>query len=91
MIANALVKMLFCCHSCRQTIIQSYYCRNKKETSSYIGISEYLGVDNPSKILFVTDVFEEAVAAQAAGNVQHVVSVSLCRKYKTLASQTVIR
>ncbi|KAG5551269.1 hypothetical protein RHGRI_009628 [Rhododendron griersonianum] len=40
---------------------------NKKETSSYTEISEYLGVDNPSKILFVTDVFEEAVAAQAAG------------------------
>ncbi|KAF7144818.1 hypothetical protein RHSIM_Rhsim04G0021800 [Rhododendron simsii] len=40
---------------------------NKKETSSYIEISEYLGVDNPSKILFVTDVYQEAVAAQAAG------------------------
>lgn len=67
--------MLFCCHACRQTIIQSHYCRNKKETSSYTEISESLGVDNPSKILFITDVYQEAVAAQAAGNVQHVVSV----------------
>lgn len=50
-------------------------CRNKKETGSYNEISESLGVDNPSGILFVTDVYQEAVAAQAAGNVQHVVSV----------------
>lgn len=40
---------------------------NKKETGSYNEISESLGVDNPSEILFVTDVYQEAVAAQAAG------------------------
>lgn len=40
---------------------------NKKETSSYVGITESLGVDNPSDILFVTDVYQEAVAAKAAG------------------------
>ncbi|KAL8510216.1 hypothetical protein ACS0TY_017146 [Phlomoides rotata] len=40
---------------------------NKKETKSYIQIAESLGVDNPSQILFVTDVYEEATAAKAAG------------------------
>ncbi|CAI0440910.1 unnamed protein product [Linum tenue] len=40
---------------------------NKRETSSYIQISESLGVDNPSEILFLTDVVQEAVAAKAAG------------------------
>ncbi|KAI3702840.1 hypothetical protein L6452_28593 [Arctium lappa] len=40
---------------------------NKKETKSYVEISESLGVDKPSEILFVTDVFQEAVAAKAAG------------------------
>lgn len=40
---------------------------NKREISSYIEISEYLGVDDPSEILFVTDVYQEAVAAKAAG------------------------
>ncbi|KAL4580347.1 hypothetical protein LXL04_016537 [Taraxacum kok-saghyz] len=40
---------------------------NKKETKSYIEISESLGVDKPSDILFVTDVVQEAVAAKAAG------------------------
>ncbi|XP_052206328.1 probable bifunctional methylthioribulose-1-phosphate dehydratase/enolase-phosphatase E1 1 [Diospyros lotus] len=39
----------------------------KKETSSYTRIKESLGVDNASEILFVTDVYEEAVAARAAG------------------------
>ena len=43
-------------------------CRNKKETHSYIEISESLGVDKPSDILFVTDVFQEAFAAKGAGN-----------------------
>lgn len=42
-------------------------CRNKRETKSYIEIFESLGVDKPSEILFVTDVFQEAVAAKAAG------------------------
>ncbi|KAG5235474.1 bifunctional methylthioribulose-1-phosphate dehydratase/enolase-phosphatase [Salix suchowensis] len=41
---------------------------NKKETYSYIEIAESLGVDKPSDILFLTDVFQEAVAAKAAGN-----------------------
>ncbi|XP_059662661.1 probable bifunctional methylthioribulose-1-phosphate dehydratase/enolase-phosphatase E1 1 [Cornus florida] len=40
---------------------------NKKETKSYIEISESLGVDKPSEILFVTDVIQEAIAAKAAG------------------------
>ncbi|KAM7492577.1 hypothetical protein LguiA_035498 [Lonicera macranthoides] len=40
---------------------------NKKESRSYIEITESLGVDKPSDILFVTDVLQEAVAAKAAG------------------------
>ncbi|XP_043701903.1 probable bifunctional methylthioribulose-1-phosphate dehydratase/enolase-phosphatase E1 1 isoform X3 [Telopea speciosissima] len=40
---------------------------NKKETRSYFEISQSLGVDEPSDILFVTDVFQEAVAAKGAG------------------------
>lgn len=44
-------------------------CRNKKETTSYIEISESLGVDNPAEIMFLTDVYQEATAAKAAGNV----------------------
>ncbi|XP_022142734.1 probable bifunctional methylthioribulose-1-phosphate dehydratase/enolase-phosphatase E1 1 isoform X2 [Momordica charantia] len=40
---------------------------NKREISSYVEISEYLGVDKPSEILFITDVYQEAVAAKAAG------------------------
>ncbi|CAI8593140.1 unnamed protein product [Vicia faba] len=40
---------------------------NKKETQSYVEISQSLGVDNPSDILFVTDVYQEATAAKAAG------------------------
>ncbi|MED6221307.1 hypothetical protein PIB30_053138 [Stylosanthes scabra] len=40
---------------------------NKKETRSYVEISESLGVDKPSDILFVTDVYQEATAAKGAG------------------------
>ncbi|KAJ8747568.1 hypothetical protein K2173_014352 [Erythroxylum novogranatense] len=40
---------------------------NKKETCSYVEITESLGVDKPSEILFVTDVVQEAAAAKAAG------------------------
>ncbi|KAL6630580.1 hypothetical protein ACP70R_028653 [Stipagrostis hirtigluma subsp. patula] len=40
---------------------------NKRETRSYLEISQSLGVDNPSHILFITDVFQEAVAAKNAG------------------------
>ncbi|KAL8195485.1 hypothetical protein R6Q57_025888 [Mikania cordata] len=47
---------------------------NKRETKSYIEISESLGVDKPSDIVFVTDVIQEAVAAKAAG-LEVVVSV----------------
>ncbi|XP_037492079.1 probable bifunctional methylthioribulose-1-phosphate dehydratase/enolase-phosphatase E1 [Jatropha curcas] len=40
---------------------------NKKETNSYIEISQSLGVDKPSEVLFITDVLQEAVAAKGAG------------------------
>ncbi|XP_073297175.1 probable bifunctional methylthioribulose-1-phosphate dehydratase/enolase-phosphatase E1 isoform X1 [Primulina huaijiensis] len=40
---------------------------NKKETKSYVEITQSLGVDNPSDILFITDVYQEATAAKAAG------------------------
>uniref|UniRef100_A0A2N9F6E4 Enolase-phosphatase E1 n=1 Tax=Fagus sylvatica TaxID=28930 RepID=A0A2N9F6E4_FAGSY len=40
---------------------------NKKEAQSYFEISESVGVDKPSEILFVTDVYQEAVAAKVAG------------------------
>lgn len=40
---------------------------NKRDTKSYMGIAESLGVDNSSEILFVTDVYQEAEAAKAAG------------------------
>ncbi|CAD6257114.1 unnamed protein product [Miscanthus lutarioriparius] len=40
---------------------------NKRETRSYFEISQSLGVDRPSQILFITDVFQEAVAAKNAG------------------------
>ncbi|KAF8754826.1 hypothetical protein HU200_011443 [Digitaria exilis] len=40
---------------------------NKRETKSYFEISQSLGVDSPSQILFITDVFQEAVAAKNAG------------------------
>ncbi|XP_027355118.1 probable bifunctional methylthioribulose-1-phosphate dehydratase/enolase-phosphatase E1 isoform X4 [Abrus precatorius] len=40
---------------------------NKRETHSYAEISASLGVDKPSDLLFVTDVYQEATAAKAAG------------------------
>lgn len=40
---------------------------NKKESRSYFEISQSIGADKPSQILFVTDVFQEAVAAKEAG------------------------
>ncbi|KAJ0101931.1 hypothetical protein Patl1_04687 [Pistacia atlantica] len=40
---------------------------NKRETRSYIEITDSVGVDKPSEILFVTDVYQEAKAAKAAG------------------------
>ncbi|KAG8641379.1 probable bifunctional methylthioribulose-1-phosphate dehydratase/enolase-phosphatase E1 2 isoform X2 [Manihot esculenta] len=54
--------------------LRKYFCGifdttmgNKKETRSYSEIFQTVGVDKPSDILFVTNVFEEAVAARAAG------------------------
>ncbi|OWM88650.1 probable bifunctional methylthioribulose-1-phosphate dehydratase/enolase-phosphatase E1 [Punica granatum] len=47
---------------------------NKRETRSYVEIFESLGVDKPSDVLFVTDVYQEAVAAKGAG-LEVVVSV----------------
>ncbi|KAH7670340.1 Enolase-phosphatase E1 protein [Dioscorea alata] len=40
---------------------------NKKEPHSYFEISQSVGVDEPSQVLFLTDVYQEAVAAKAAG------------------------
>ncbi|XP_039133988.1 probable bifunctional methylthioribulose-1-phosphate dehydratase/enolase-phosphatase E1 1 [Dioscorea cayenensis subsp. rotundata] len=40
---------------------------NKKEPCSYLEISQSVGVDEPSQVLFLTDVYQEAVAAKAAG------------------------
>lgn len=40
---------------------------NKREAKSYFEISQSLGVDKPSQILFVTDVYQEAVAAKSSG------------------------
>ncbi|KAJ0988856.1 hypothetical protein J5N97_007212 [Dioscorea zingiberensis] len=40
---------------------------NKRESRSYLEISQSVGVDEPSQILFLTDVYQEAVAAKAAG------------------------
>lgn len=40
---------------------------NKKETLSYFEISQSMGVDSPSEVLFLTDVYQEAVAAKSAG------------------------
>ncbi|CAM8896755.1 unnamed protein product [Rhodiola kirilowii] len=40
---------------------------HKRESQSYVEIYESLGVDKPSEILFLTDVYQEAVAAKAAG------------------------
>lgn len=40
---------------------------NKKETQSYFEISQSVGVDSPSEVLFLTDVYQEAVAAKSAG------------------------
>ncbi|XP_020246019.1 probable bifunctional methylthioribulose-1-phosphate dehydratase/enolase-phosphatase E1 1 isoform X1 [Asparagus officinalis] len=40
---------------------------NKREPRSYFEISLSVGVDKPSQVLFLTDVYQEAVAAKAAG------------------------
>lgn len=40
---------------------------NKRESKSYIEISHSIGADKTSQILFVTDVYEEAIAANFAG------------------------
>ncbi|RVX09403.1 putative bifunctional methylthioribulose-1-phosphate dehydratase/enolase-phosphatase E1 2 [Vitis vinifera] len=49
---------------------------NKKETHSYFEILRTVGIDRPSDMLFVTDVFQEAVAARAAG-LEVVISIRL--------------
>ena len=43
-------------------------CRNKKETRSYVEILKTMEIDRPADMLFVTDNFQEAVVAAAAGN-----------------------
>ncbi|KAJ3683288.1 hypothetical protein LUZ60_013515 [Juncus effusus] len=40
---------------------------NKRESRSYFEITQSLGVDKPSEVLFITDVYAEAVAAKSAG------------------------
>ena len=40
---------------------------NKRESRSYSEICQSLGVDEPSQVLFATDVLQEAVAAKEAG------------------------
>lgn len=40
---------------------------NKREARSYSEIAQSVGVDKPSNILFLTDVYQEAVAAKTAG------------------------
>ncbi|CAN1854705.1 Probable bifunctional methylthioribulose-1-phosphate dehydratase/enolase-phosphatase E1 [Linum perenne] len=64
--------LILCCssHGCLEQITTSLWCGSdtKQEhegdkTSSYIQMSESLGVDSPSEILFLTDVLQEAVAA----------------------------
>ncbi|KAJ4809905.1 Enolase-phosphatase E1 [Rhynchospora pubera] len=40
---------------------------NKRESKSYYEITESVGVDKPSEVLFITDVYPEAVAAKSAG------------------------
>jgi len=42
-------------------------CGHKRESASYADIALSLGMDDYSQILFVTDIYEEAVAADAAG------------------------
>ncbi len=40
---------------------------NKRDCNSYKEILLSLGVDTPSKVVFITDIYEEAVAAEEAG------------------------
>lgn len=47
---------------------------NKRESRSYSEICQSVGVDEPSQVLFVTDVLQEAIAAENAG-LQVVISV----------------
>ncbi|KAJ0053657.1 hypothetical protein Pint_02283 [Pistacia integerrima] len=54
--------------------LRKYFCGffdtavgNKNESHSYLEILRTVGVDRPADMLFVTDVFQEAVAASAAG------------------------
>ncbi|MBA0850184.1 hypothetical protein Goshw_026491 [Gossypium schwendimanii] len=47
---------------------------NKREKRSYVEITDTLGVDKPSEILFLTDIYQEAIAAKAAG-IEAIISV----------------
>jgi methionine salvage enolase-phosphatase E1 len=49
-------------------------CRGKREPRSYYEIWQTLGVDSPSQILFLTDVYQEATAARDAGLQSHLLS-----------------
>lgn len=40
---------------------------NKRESSSYAEILQYLGADSAEEVLFASDIFEEAEAAAAVG------------------------
>ena len=42
-------------------------CRNKREPRSYKEICLSVGVDEPSQVVFATDVIQEAIAAKEAG------------------------
>ena len=55
-------------HDHHNSIIALISCdRNKRESRSYLEIYQSVGVDKPSQILFLTDVYQEAVAAKTAG------------------------
>ncbi|PIA35237.1 hypothetical protein AQUCO_03600123v1 [Aquilegia coerulea] len=43
---------------------------NKKEARSYLEISQSLGVDSPTEVLFFTDIYQEAIAAKEAGKLK---------------------
>jgi methylthioribulose 1-phosphate dehydratase/enolase-phosphatase E1 len=47
-------------------------CRTKREARSYYEIWQSVGVDRPSQILFLTDVYQEAAAAKASGKPYHI-------------------
>lgn len=52
-------------------------CRTKREARSYYEIWQSVGVDRPSQILFLTDVYQEAAAAKAAGDLYQLMAMVL--------------